>query len=155
MSDANPHFNQLNLVVEDVDAAVAFYRALGMSVRFDGGEWPAGSGARHVALENGDGPILELDNQAMARLYHQGWRHADLGGYRRPVVINFSVASRDAVDDLYARLTAAGHTGRQPPYDAFWGSRYAIVADPDGHDCGLMSPADPDRRYVPAASRSA
>jgi catechol 2,3-dioxygenase-like lactoylglutathione lyase family enzyme len=66
MSEANVRFNQLNLVVEDMDAAVAFYQALGMTVRFDGGEWPPGSGARHVALDNGEGAIFELDNLAMA-----------------------------------------------------------------------------------------
>ena len=41
MNQSIPQFNQLNLVVEDIDAAVAFYQALGMGVRFDGGEWPS------------------------------------------------------------------------------------------------------------------
>jgi hypothetical protein len=39
--------------------------------------------------------------------------------------------------------------GRQPPFDAFWGARYAIVADPDGNDVGLMSPIDESRRTWP------
>jgi predicted enzyme related to lactoylglutathione lyase len=34
-----------------------------------------------------------------------------------------------------------------PPWDAFWGSRYAIVADPDGNHVGIMSPSEPKRRY--------
>lgn len=38
MSSEKPTFNQVNLVVDDMDAAVAFYQALGMQVRFDGGE---------------------------------------------------------------------------------------------------------------------
>ena len=29
------------------------------------------------------------------------------------------LASREAVDDRYAELTAAGYRGRQPPFDAF------------------------------------
>jgi uncharacterized glyoxalase superfamily protein PhnB len=42
-----------------------------------------------------------------------------------------------------------GYLGRQPPFDAFWGARYAIVADPDGNDVGLMSPVDESRRTWP------
>lgn len=40
---------------------------------------------------------------------------------------------------LYAELTGAGYPGRSEPWDAFWGSRYAIVADADGNLVGLMS----------------
>ena len=147
MSSEKPTFNQVNLVVEDVDAALAFYRALGMQVRFDGGEWPAGSGARHVALDNGDGAIFELDNLAMARIYHAGWRSPDPEA--RPVVLGFSLASREAVDERYGALIAAGYAGRQEPYDAFFGARYAVVRDPAGNDVGLMSPIDQHRRYTP------
>ncbi|MHB8449895.1 MAG: VOC family protein [Mycobacteriales bacterium] len=147
MSDANPRLNQLNLVVEDMEAAVAFYQALGMAVRFDGGEWPPGSGARHVALDNGDSAIFELDNLAMARIWHGGWRSPD--AERRPVVLGFSLPSREAVDERYRALTAAGYTGRQEPYDAFFGARYAVVRDPPGNDVGIMSPIDQHRRFTP------
>jgi catechol 2,3-dioxygenase-like lactoylglutathione lyase family enzyme len=147
MSEAQARFDQVNLVVEDMDAAVAFYLALGMTVRFDGGEWPPGSGARHVALDNGEGPIFELDNLAMVRIYHGGWRQLDPDG--RPVVLGFSLPSREAVDERYRELTAAGYTGRQEPYDAFFGARYAVVRDPAGNDVGLMSPIDQHRRRTP------
>ena len=60
-----------------------------------------------------------------------------------------AVASREAVDELYGRLTGDGHPGVQPPFDAFWGGRYAIVADPDGNQVGLMSPIDEARRSWP------
>ena len=70
------------------------------------------------------------------------------------VVVGFSVASREAVDRLYQELTTAGYGGRQPPFDAFWGARYAIVADPDGNDVGLMSPMEESRRTPPAESPS-
>ncbi len=146
MSETKPRFNQLNIVVEDIDAAVAFYLALGMSVRFDGGEWPAGSGARHVALDNGDAAIVELDNIAMARIYHGGWRSLDTGN---PVILGFSLPSREAVDERYEALIAAGYSGRQEPYDAFFGARYAVVRDPAGNDVGLMSPIDQHRRFTP------
>ncbi len=64
----------MNLVAEDVNAAVAFYRNLGRTVCFNGEEWPVGSGARHVALANGAGAILGLDNSVMVKICHLGWR---------------------------------------------------------------------------------
>jgi catechol 2,3-dioxygenase-like lactoylglutathione lyase family enzyme len=147
VSEANVRFHQLNLVVEDMDASVAFYQNLGMAVRVDGGEWPPGSGARHVALDNGAGAIFELDNMAMAKIWHGGWRSPDAGA--RPVVLGFSLPFREAVDQRYRELTAAGYTGRQQPYDAFFGARYAVVCDPAGNDIGLMSPIDQHRRFTP------
>jgi hypothetical protein len=62
------------------------------------------------------------------------------------VIVGFGVPSRAAVDEVHDRLVAAGHPSRQPPYDAFWGSRYAIVADPDGRDVGFMPPMDAGHR---------
>jgi uncharacterized glyoxalase superfamily protein PhnB len=89
---------------------------------------------------------LELDTAESVQLWHAGWR-ADPASTR--MVIGFALPSRAAVDDRYADLTAAGYTGRQPPFDAFWGARYAIVADPDGNDVGLMSPMDQARGTWP------
>lgn len=89
---------------------------------------------------------LEPGTAESARLWHAGWR-ADPAS--TGVVLGFMLASRQAVDDRYAELTAAGYQGRQPPFDAFWGARYAIVADPDGNDVGLMSPVEESRRTWP------
>lgn len=65
------------------------------------------------------------------------------------VVIGFSLPTREAAEERYAELTSAGNAGRQPLFDAFWGARYAIVADPDGDDVGLMSPVGESRRTWP------
>ncbi|HZP29621.1 MAG TPA: VOC family protein [Acidimicrobiia bacterium] len=144
MSD-EPVFDQVNLVVRDMDTALAFYRRLGLALPDDAGpEWPPGSGARHADVTMPNGARLEFDNPEMAAIWHSAPQSAG-------VVLGFSLASREAVDERYADLVAAGYEGRRPPYDAFWGARYAIVADADGNDVGLMSPIDPDRRYVPDA----
>jgi uncharacterized glyoxalase superfamily protein PhnB len=37
------------------------------------------------------------------------------------------------VDNAVNSVRAAGHTVVKEPCDAFWGQRYAIVADPDGY----------------------
>ncbi len=133
--------HMVNVVVSDMAASLAFYRRLGV-------ELVAGdSGAEHVQLRARGGLSLELDTAESVRRWHAGWR-ADPSSAR--VVLGFALGSRQAVDRLYAELTAAGHAGRQPPFDAFWGARYAIVADPDGNDIGLMSPVEPARRTLPS-----
>ncbi len=130
---------QLNLVSADVAASIAFYRRLGLTAREGPPEWRA----HHVALElPGGGLELEIDSVAFARRWDQGWRGAPGGG----VVIGFGVATRDEVDRLCGELARAGHRIQQPPWDAFWGARYAVVEDPDGNPVGLMSPVDPARR---------
>jgi uncharacterized glyoxalase superfamily protein PhnB len=61
------------------------------------------------------------------------------------------VADREEVDVLWRRVTEAGHASAQRPFDAFWGSRFAVVVDPDGNQFGLMSPAvDAYRSWPPA-----
>ena len=139
MSDPAPDLHMLNVVVRDMAESLDFYRRLGVTV-------PDGGDAAHVQLRMPGGFSLELDTAESARLWHAGWR-ADPSS--APVVVGFALASRDAVDETYAALTGAGHRGRQPPFDAFWGARYAIVADPDGNDVGLMSPIDDARRTWP------
>jgi catechol 2,3-dioxygenase-like lactoylglutathione lyase family enzyme len=146
---AAPTFGQVNLVVRDMDASLAFYRSLGLDFP-DPPEWPEGSGARHAECISAGGALLELDNVPMATLWHPGVRTESLGG---TAVIGLALESRDAVDELYTAVTAAGHSGALEPYDAFWGARYAVVRDPDGYEIGLMSPIDPDRRHVPEVGR--
>ncbi len=81
-----------------------------------------------------------------ARRWHAA-RRTDPASVR--VVIGFSLPARDAAGERYAQLTAAGPAGRPPPFDAFWGARSAIVADPGGNDAGLMSPVEESRRTWP------
>jgi uncharacterized glyoxalase superfamily protein PhnB len=48
----------------------------------------------------------------------------------RGVNLVVSVPDRESVDRLHAELRAAGHASPQDPFDAFFGSRYAVVEDP-------------------------
>jgi uncharacterized glyoxalase superfamily protein PhnB len=43
------------------------------------------------------------------------------------------------VDAKYAELIEAGYRGIAEPSDAFWGMRYATVADPDGNGVDLYA----------------
>ena len=140
--------DQVNLVVHDMEATLTFYRRLGLAIP-DDSVWRTPTGAHHAEVTMPNGPTLEFDSVELARSYHAGWREPEGGGSRG--VLGFKLRSRNAVDDRYADLIGAGYPGRQPPYDAFWGARYAIVQDPDGNDVGLMSPSDPGRRSGPPA----
>ena len=76
-----------------------------------------------------------------------GW--AGRGDLRGQVVLGFRIPTREGVDQRFSSLTSTGCRGLQPPFDAFWGARYAIVGDPDGIAIGLMSPIDPTRQTAP------
>jgi uncharacterized glyoxalase superfamily protein PhnB len=140
MSNDRPVLDQINLVVHDMDAMVAFYAALGVEVEPAASPWDR----HHRTLSTSGGLDLDLDSAAFAKSWNRGWPSGQAGA-----VIGFRVGSRETVDRLYLELTAAGHAGQQAPYDAFWGARYAIVTDPDGNSVGLMSPVDPERRSPP------
>ena len=116
-TDAPPVLAQLNLVVADMAASVAFYRLLGLTI-----DDTRPYSAHHIDVVMPGGFTLD---------------------FFRPVDRTL------AVDDVFAKVTAAGHAGQQAPYDAFWGARYAVVEDPDGNPVGLMSPIDADRRSRP------
>jgi uncharacterized glyoxalase superfamily protein PhnB len=142
-----PLCDQVNVVARDMDGALTFYRRLGLSIPEGSRDWPPGSGARHTEVAMSSGFRLEFDNLEMTKIWYPDRRDelARGGG----AVMSFALPSREAVDHRYAELTAAGYIGCQAPYDAFWGSRFAIVQDPDGNDVGLMGPPDPARRFVP------
>jgi catechol 2,3-dioxygenase-like lactoylglutathione lyase family enzyme len=147
MSDARPQFDQINIVSSDMEASLAFYRRLGVNLP-EANVWRTESGAHHASVREGDAD-LDIDSARFAAIWNKGWHgRSDLGGR---VVVGFSVDSRADVDRLFAELTAAGHKGLQPPFDAFWGARYAIVEDPDGIAVGLMSPVSPEHRAPPPA----
>jgi len=131
-------FNQVNFGVKDMDATVAFYRRLGLT--FD-----AEPGAEHVAIVFPGGEYFEFDTIEFLPKWDSGWNGSTGGN----TVLGFAVPTRDEVDEIYRDMTEAGYRGHQPPYDPFWGARYAIIDDPDGNPIGLMSPIDAERRFWP------
>lgn len=118
-------------------ATLAFYRRLGWKI-----ETPS---PQHAVAGLPDGMRIEFDCPDFTRVWDSGYDGATGGS----TVLGLRVEARGQVDEVYADLVAHGHRGRQPPYDAFWGSRYAIVEDPDGNPVGLMSPAEEAHRFWP------
>ena len=135
-------FQAVSLIANDAEASLAFYRLLGIEAVDNSG---GGGDIVHVVFAGSGTTNIDIDNSALGELYHAGFRNGPGGR----LIIGFEVESRERVDELYALITGAGHEGRQPPYDPFWGARYAIVADPDGNDVGIMSPVDDTMRSWP------
>jgi uncharacterized glyoxalase superfamily protein PhnB len=142
---AGVKFHQINLVARNLHETLSFYRRLGVEIP-DQAVWRAESGAHHATADTAGGVDLEFDSERLARVYNAGF-----AAERGRVVIGLSLESREAVDLAWANLIAEGAQRLQPPFDAFWGARYAIVEDPDGNPVGLMSPVDPGRRTPPPA----
>jgi catechol 2,3-dioxygenase-like lactoylglutathione lyase family enzyme len=145
VAEQNAILNQLNIIVGNVPASSDFYRRLGVRI-----PEPAGQGVTppfHAECGLKNDFSLDMDVPQFAQIWNAGWAgRDDLVGR---VVIGFHFETRDRIDETYADLTGAGYVGLQPPYDAFWGARYAVVEDPNGIAVGLMSPIDPDRRFWP------
>jgi catechol 2,3-dioxygenase-like lactoylglutathione lyase family enzyme len=145
MDRTRPTLSQLNIVSSNLDASIAFYRRLGVDFPEER-VWRTATGAHHASAEDA-GSDLDLDSAVFSQFWNKGWAgRKDLAGR---VVVGFSVGSRADVDRIYGEMTAAGHRGLQPPWDAFWGARYAVVEDPDGIAVGLMSPITDEHRSPP------
>ena len=84
---------QLNIVVRDMDAAVDFYRRLGVEIPDTLPEWQA----HHRTVATGGELDLDLDSAAFAQQWDAGWPASQAG-----VVVGFRVATRDDVDNLCA-----------------------------------------------------
>ena len=90
-------FNQLNLVVRDMDATLRFYRAAGLDIPEES-VWRTASGAHHVQVRMSNGVELEFDSARLAKVYNSGFREP-----AEPVsrcILGLSVGSRDAVDQI-------------------------------------------------------
>jgi uncharacterized glyoxalase superfamily protein PhnB len=133
-----PTFSQINLVVADMSRTVAFYRLLGVAID-EPAEPP------HVAVTFANGVTLEFDLNTSIENWDAGWS----GATGSNAVMGFHMDSTEQVNEVFDALVAAGHRAHQRPFGAFWGGRYAIVDDPDGHPVGLMGPIDDSRRHWP------
>lgn len=144
MSGNAPVLDGLNLIARDMNATLAFYRLLGMDIP-ENSVWGSGAG-HHVKVDSTGSVDLELDSEGLAKAYNAAWQRPDGAGR---TMIGFRVSSRQAVDDTFTTLTNAGYSGLQEPYDAFWGSRCAIVEDPDGRNVSITSEAEDTYRSAP------
>jgi uncharacterized glyoxalase superfamily protein PhnB len=121
--------DMVGLVVRDMAASLAFYRLMGLDI-------PTGQEAEpYVDVITPNGYRISWNSLEMVESFDEDW--VEPQGQR--ISLAFKCDSPSDVDTLYAQLTAAGHTGHKPPWDAFWGQRYAMVLDPDGNKVDLFA----------------
>jgi catechol 2,3-dioxygenase-like lactoylglutathione lyase family enzyme len=120
-----PRFTGFSITTADRAASIAFYRALGFPVVED----RRGGGRSCV-----DAPNQHFDIDDVEAV--PSWNRGATGP---GIALGFEVPQRDDVDDVVGGLEALGYGVQQPPYDAAWGRRFAVVEDPDGNPVGIMS----------------
>jgi uncharacterized glyoxalase superfamily protein PhnB len=118
------------IVTSDLARSVAFYRALGVPIP-DGAEVTP-----HVEAELPGGMRLLIDPVDTIRSFDPEWA-PPTGSPRTSLA--FDCGSAAEVDATYEAVVAAGFDGHLPPWDAFWGQRYATLRDPDGNGVDLYA----------------
>jgi len=124
----------VTLAVDDLDRALAFYRAVGLSsagiigTEFVGDDENAGGAAAMFELEGG--LILSLYGRADLA---KDAGIPDAAPSSGQFSLGHLVANRDDVDVILEQAVAAGATSLGPPHDRPWGIYSAYFRDPDGH----------------------
>jgi catechol 2,3-dioxygenase-like lactoylglutathione lyase family enzyme len=124
-----PQLNAIGIVVTDMARSIGFYRALGLDV-------PETPDEGHVDTFLPNGVRFMLDSEETMKSFRPEWTR-DEGNQ---IALAFECRSATEVDDIYARVTAAGFESEKEPWDAFWGQRYAQLRDPNGVGVDLYAP---------------
>src|SRR3954447_15086843 len=123
---AVPQLDAIGIVSSDLARTRAFYSELGIEVA---------EGDDHVEATMPNGLRLMVDTEDVIRSFNPDWTRAT----GNQVALAFACESPAEVDELYARVVAAGFEGEKEPWDAFWGHRYAQLRDPDGVPVDLFA----------------
>lgn len=122
--------DMIGITAQDLADSLRFYAMLGVPVP------TLAEGEDHVECVLPNGLRLAWDTVALMKQINPAWDQPT--GHRMGLA--FLCDSPAEVDSQYAAIVAAGYTGASAPWDAFWGQRYAQVADPDGNLVDLFAP---------------
>jgi uncharacterized glyoxalase superfamily protein PhnB len=117
----------IGIVCTDIEQSMRFYRLLGLN-------FPE-STEDHVEATTPGGLRVMLDKLELIKSIDPEW----VTPAGRPIGLAFLCDSPNDVDAMYAKVTRAGFRGKTPPFDAFWGQRYATVLDPDNNGVDLFA----------------
>jgi catechol 2,3-dioxygenase-like lactoylglutathione lyase family enzyme len=121
-----PQLDAIGIVSSDLTRTRAFYGLLGIELA---------EGDDHVEATMPNGLRLMVDTEDVVRSFRPDWTRAT----GNQLGIAFACDSPAEVDELYAKVVAAGFDGEKEPWDAFWGHRYAQLRDPDGVPVDLFA----------------
>jgi catechol 2,3-dioxygenase-like lactoylglutathione lyase family enzyme len=116
-----PGLNAIGIAVSSMAESIRFYRLVGLDV-------PDTPDEGHVDAFLPSGVRFMLDSEDVIRSFLPDWQRSD----GNQISIAIECSSPAEVDEIYARVVAAGFEGEKEPWDAFWGQRYALLGDPDG-----------------------
>lgn len=139
----NPRLGSINVVVGDVAAASQFLADLGVSVPDAFPDWAGHHRHLEAAVDDFD---ADLDSPAFAT-----WWGGVPEDFAPGVVLNLRVDTAEDVDELHARALELGASELKAPWNAFWGSRYAVVLGPGPLCVGIMNAPDDSARTMPPA----
>ena len=122
-----PQLDAIGIVSADLGASVRFYRLVGLQV--------PDSTEDHVEAVTPGGVRVMFDTLELITQIDPGWMQP----VGHPISLGFRCINATEVDEVYARVIAAGFSGKAPPFDAFWRQRYATVLDPDGNAVDLFA----------------
>jgi catechol 2,3-dioxygenase-like lactoylglutathione lyase family enzyme len=128
---STPQLDLVGIVVDDMARSLAFYRQLGLDIPADADSEP------HVELTLPGGMRLAWDLITTVQSFDPSFeRTSGSSG----IGLSFRLDTAAEVDATYEKVVAAGYEGHKEPWDAFWGQRYALIHDPDGHNVDLFAP---------------
>ncbi|WP_163504904.1 VOC family protein [Fodinicola acaciae] len=125
-----PKLSVVQIVTNDIDASLAFYRRLGLAVPEDLTD------KSHVAYELPGGMSISWDPVETVKSFDPDFTMPTGSG----LALAFDCATPAGVDEIFCDLMDAGYQAKHKPWDAFWGMRYATVLDPDGYGVDLFAP---------------
>ena len=122
-----PQLDAIGIVSADLKATVRFYRLVGLQI--------PDSTEDHIDVATPGGVRIMFDALELIKQLDPDWAKP----VGRPIGLAFRCINAKEVDEVYGRITGAGFRGKAPPFDAFWGQRYATVLDPDGNAVDLFA----------------
>ncbi|MBL4812118.1 MAG: VOC family protein [Rhodobacteraceae bacterium] len=125
-----PRIDAIAVASTDLRKTAAFYELIGFTFA------DFADDAMHLEPETAPGDVrLMIDTFALMEKL--------IGAPPRPSNhSSFALLCADAaqLNTIAQRITDAGHALVKEPWDAFWGQRYAVLADPDGYRVDLFAP---------------
>jgi catechol 2,3-dioxygenase-like lactoylglutathione lyase family enzyme len=118
----------ISIVTQDMKKSLAFYRHI-----FKVPENLDEEGHVEITLENGLRFAWDSVQVMQSFEPHYSFAPKQVGA--------FLCDSPAKVDEQFRHLISNGGKSVKEPWDAFWGQRYALVADPDGNILDLFAPA--------------
>ena len=121
-------FDAIGIVSENPDRSIEFFKILGVEIK-------QYENSGHFEGTTSSGIRIMLDTVELIKSIDSNWKKTQGNG----LVLCFKQNSPKQVDDIYTRLSEAGFKEIKAPWNAFWGHRYACIADPDGNQIDLFA----------------